>query len=290
MNISQLKIIGLIAMILDHIAYFFPNISCALLFHYIGRIAAPIFVFCVVNAIFNTSLRIKYLKRLYIASVGMAVVQMITQVELNFLRTLFVMACIISILQLKKENNTEYKKYVTIYTIYQIVSYIICAICAATSSAASETFCFYLLPAILGSVMTLEGGILWVVLGIILYYSYNNKRLTAIYYIIYVSIYEVCFASDIIITILIKIRKIIPYIGYGLTECLQYILETVIGISPMNIGGDLFSENYYFMMIGALPMILSYNGKKGYNIKYFFYIFYILHILILWFISQKIIF
>lgn len=44
------------------------------------------------------------------------------------------------------------------------------------------------------------------------------------------------------------------------------------------------------VMIGALPMILSYNGKKGYNIKYFFYIFYILHILILWFISKKIIF
>ena len=50
MNIFQLKIIAMIAMFLDHIAYFFPDLPMSLPLHWIGRIAAPIFIFGVVNA------------------------------------------------------------------------------------------------------------------------------------------------------------------------------------------------------------------------------------------------
>lgn len=45
MNIFQLKIIAMIAMFLDHIAYFFPDLPMSLPLHWIGRIAAPIFIF-----------------------------------------------------------------------------------------------------------------------------------------------------------------------------------------------------------------------------------------------------
>jgi len=44
-------------------------------------------------------------------------------------------------------------------------------------------------------------------------------------------------------------------------------------------------DNYQFLMIFALPFIISYDGKRGYNIKYLFYIFYPLHIWILFLLS-----
>ena len=69
MDIFKLKLIALLAMILDHIAYFFPNIPMALIFHWIGRIAAPIFIFGVVNSMQYTSSKVKYLCRLYFFSV-----------------------------------------------------------------------------------------------------------------------------------------------------------------------------------------------------------------------------
>ena len=55
MNIFQLKIIAMIAMFLDHIAYFFPDLPMSLPLHWIGRIAAPIFIFGVVNGVKYTS-------------------------------------------------------------------------------------------------------------------------------------------------------------------------------------------------------------------------------------------
>lgn len=48
---------------------------------------------------------------------------------------------------------------------------------------------------------------------------------------------------------------------------------------------NLFVQNPQWMMVFALPLILMYNGKRGPNIKYFFYIFYPLHIWILYIIG-----
>ena len=86
MNIFQLKkIIAMIVMFLDHIAYFFPDLPMSLPLHWIGRIAAPIFIFGVVNGVKYTSSKRMYILRLYLASIVMAVIQMSTQIELNFL-------------------------------------------------------------------------------------------------------------------------------------------------------------------------------------------------------------
>ncbi|NMB26798.1 MAG: conjugal transfer protein TraX [Tissierellia bacterium] len=46
-----------------------------------------------------------------------------------------------------------------------------------------------------------------------------------------------------------------------------------------------FFPNPQWMMVFALPFILMYNGKKGKDIKYFFYIFYPLHIWVLYIIG-----
>ncbi|EEK76555.1 TraX [Bacillus cereus R309803] len=48
-------------------------------------------------------------------------------------------------------------------------------------------------------------------------------------------------------------------------------------------------ENYQWMMIFALPFLLLYNGERGYNktwAKYMFYVFYPVHIWMLYIIGQ----
>ena len=46
MSNTTLKVIATIAMLIDHIFYFFPGIPHV--FHWIGRVSAPIFLFCCV--------------------------------------------------------------------------------------------------------------------------------------------------------------------------------------------------------------------------------------------------
>lgn len=59
----------------------------------------------------------------------------------------------------------------------------------------------------------------------------------------------------------------------------------------MYICGLDFSLNgvidpYFLTAVFSLLLISQYNGKRGLNMKYFFYIFYPLHLLILFFISE----
>ncbi|MGD9474073.1 MAG: TraX family protein [Eubacteriaceae bacterium] len=48
----------------------------------------------------------------------------------------------------------------------------------------------------------------------------------------------------------------------------------------------IFFINYQWMMIVALPLMLLYNGEKGRGLKYLFYLFYPLHITILFLIGN----
>ena len=48
---------------------------------------------------------------------------------------------------------------------------------------------------------------------------------------------------------------------------------------------NLFILNPQWMMVFSLPFILMYNGKRGKNIKYFFYVFYPIHIWVLYIIG-----
>ena len=84
MNIFQLKIIAMIAMFLDHIAYFFPDLPMSLPLHWIGRIAAPIFIFGVVSGVKYTSSKRMYILSLYFEIIVMAVILLSTHIEFKF--------------------------------------------------------------------------------------------------------------------------------------------------------------------------------------------------------------
>ena len=66
LNTNSLKIIAIITMVLDHIAYLFVPVSSVFyfIFRIIGRICAPVMFYSLANGFFYTRSRIKYACRL----------------------------------------------------------------------------------------------------------------------------------------------------------------------------------------------------------------------------------
>src|SRR5690554_2561402 len=79
MSTTTLKIIALLLMLIDHIEQFIPGIP--IWFSWLGRMSAPLFLYCVIWGFTYTSDKAKYLTRLYLFGVGMAVLNLI----INFL-------------------------------------------------------------------------------------------------------------------------------------------------------------------------------------------------------------
>ena len=73
LNSNALKMIAIIAMTVDHLAWLlFPGYSTdgiALSMHIIGRLTAPIMIFFIVEGFFRTSNIKKYIGRLFIFAV-----------------------------------------------------------------------------------------------------------------------------------------------------------------------------------------------------------------------------
>lgn len=153
----------------------------------------------------------------------------------------------------------------------------------------TETICFYLIPALLGSVFTTEGGLIFVVLGIIMYLAYDNKKRLILSYMIFVVVY-MFLCPLILFPLFMEIKELIPIIGTGLSHGMEYLLSIIGGISPMDVGGNIFTIQYQWIMVLALPLILSYNHQRGKKCKYLFYIFYPIHIILLWLLSNFVLF
>ena len=229
MNAFHLKLIAAAAMLLDHIAYFFPNTSIC--FHWIGRISAPIFIFCAGNSV----------------------------------------------------HYTHSKK---LYLLYQFIFCYICGYLIQNSNADTESICFFLLPAVTGSLYTMEGGLIFVSLGLILYLFSYKKIYLILSYVLFVLLYTFLSASYFIPAAMHKIWMTFPALRPCIDCMEEYILPVLIGIHPAAFGGSLFFVHYEWMMVFALPVLLHYNHTKGLKVKYFFYLFYMLHIMLLWYIAK----
>jgi len=149
----------------------------------------------------------------------------------------------------------------------------------------TETLSFFLIPALLGSLFDTEGGLIFIILGILMYLNYNNKKTFIISYIIFIVLYMMITTTSIISIILYKI-KIFPIIGDMCSNIIEGFLSEIIGINLMYIGSNIFKVQYQWGMIFALPIILLYNYKQGEKYKYFFYFFYPIHIFLFWLISN----
>jgi len=254
MTSTSLKVIALILMFLDHVGQFIPGTPLWL--HWIGRISAPVFFFCMAWGFYYTHDRKKYLLRMYLFGVGMGLIDLISNIIIaepyallfnNIFVTLLLVGVIVWLIEIRKTDKQKGNKYLALFAVYQIFTTLLC-ILAGQVLPLNGMMSF--VGAITGNLIFNEGSFIFVFMGVLIYFNRTDKKSLIL--------------------------------AYGLF-CLGFLgLEWAIDPRPT----VLLYNNYQWMMIAALPLMLSYNGEKGSGLKYLFYVFYPLHIVVLFFVGN----
>lgn len=297
MSITTLKFIALIFMTIDHLGQFIPDFP--VWFHWIGRMSAPIFIFCMVWGYHYTKNKTLYVIRLYLLSNVMSFVNLILNifiieefiqqdiwktfyvtVENNIFSTLFSICIVISLIEFIKVNHRKGILMFILYLIWQIIGafFIILHV--------PEEY-FQIVGNICGNACFVEGGLWVIILGVLLYYVKNNKKKLVINLLACSLLFFVnaifCISSNIVF----HLPNVTLNANFNLQDAVILVFQYFIGIPAMSINildfEYIFYFDYQWMMLFSLPFILAYNGKRGKKVKKFFYIYYPLHIYVLWF-------
>ena len=218
---TQIKLIALALMVLDHIYEFFSYTgSVPIWFTMLGRLSLPLFIFCAVEGFYHTRDRKKYMLRLFVFYLIMEVSRYLLMFTLPRPDNFFI------------QNNIFGTMLITVLAIYCI---------DRIKAYKRDTRHLFLYSIILMTILPLaplvEGGWFYVFLGIVLYYTRQNRLAQAIEFIV------VCLA----------------------------VWAT--------------DNSFQWMMTFAVLIIMLYNGEKGKGYKYLFYIFYPVHIWLLYILS-----
>lgn len=197
----------------------------------------------------------------------------------------FSVGLMICILDWSKQKFKSYKIGISLLIVWQVT--VFCIIAFVLSSMLPH-WGYLLIQTFLGCVAGQANTSIFAILGVILYYCRNNRRKFIVTYTIlsllpsflsftgffarlfaHLSIYE----SNITLTIIIE----------GLNILVQMIGLDTFYIREISVS-TLMTFDFQWIMIAALPIILMYNGKRGKGYKYFFYLYYPVHIVTLVFI------
>lgn len=246
----QLKILAVITMTLDHIYNYLSGIlPVPFWFGLFGRLAAPLFVFCVAKGVYYTHDRVAYVRRLYIAMVLMGLGNWILNhfmtpygvtIDNHVFSTLFYIAYFLTVLELLRDRKKE-----RVISLMPAVLLILPFLLAALQHYLPEGWVRTLTGVVVPSPFDVEGGFLWVLLGIGIFYTMARRSSLAVFYAVYCALF--------------------------------FTAEASCGLNLKN----LFTDNYQWFMIIALPFMLLYNEQKGGGSKWFFYLYYPAHIYVL---------
>lgn len=262
MSTNSLKILALICMVVDHIGEFFPQ--SPMWFRCIGRVSVPLFFYCSAWGFYYTSNRKKYLIRLYLLgilmSIGNIVISFFVRKETvlcnNIFVTLFLGGIIVSLFDMKNTNK-EKVKWLILLVVQQIIAFWLCAIFAELLQIPDfvDTYMLYYgYGALFGSAIFTEGSIWFVLFFVIVYFLKEKKACLSAFVL----------SFSVILELLIRRT-------YYMRGPASYLV-------PFN--------RFQWLMILAIPCFWIYNGKKGKGIKWFYYLFYPLHIWILYVVSK----
>lgn len=243
-----LKLVALLTMFLDHLGEFFPG-TTPIWFRWLGRIAAPLFFFCMAQGAALTHNRKAYLLRLYGSSVFMGCGNFLLNqifpdhtifLYNNIFSTLFLCVVLVIILDFSRSSRGKELLCLCLFGILQVFLY---QMTMQFYHTTGDMKLVYLILTFLPNVFQTEGGITFLYLGCAMYLLRDNKKVFSWMYIAF-SIYYFFVA---------------------------------------NVFGGAYS--YQWMMVAALPLILAWDRTKGPSMKRLFYGFYPAHIWILYTLS-----
>lgn len=200
----ELKLFALLMMTLDHIHYFIPDMPLWLTLA--GRLAAPIFLFLCVEGFGYTRSRPKYLLRMYTFAVGMRFVSLALCLLLprqdgvtimnDIFATMFVVCWCVAAIDLIRSG--EVKKC-------WFGALMLAAMLAATAAVIAVFSMVQRVPltvlrlvhALLPTLFSCEGGILWVLLGILFYYARGSRRITVAVYLGFIALHLLLVPLDV---------------------------------------------------------------------------------------------
>lgn len=241
----QLKILGIILMVDDHIYEMFIYTQPPTILNMFGRIVLPIFLFLSAEGFHYTRNRLRYMSRLLLGFWGMNIgnrlipslfpmdeVMIINNVFGTLLLATLVMYCI---------EEYKQKRWLKATALLLIPFVIALPFMIWMSTGDGSPIFIYILQ-IFPSYLTVEGGYVAVLLGA-LFYIFREKRY------------------------------------------LQFLSLATVSLLATGFDFSHLLTNYQWMMVFAIVPLFFYNGEKGRGDKYFFYAFYPTHIYLLYVMS-----
>ena len=261
---TALKEIALALMLLDHIHYFFAFTGAVPeWFSMLGRVSAPLFLFCTVEGFAHTRDRKTYLLRLWALGAGMGLVQFLIGLGLGkradgfypmngILRDLTV-ACLLwqGIDWLRQRRFGRALALIGgVGVLWPAVSLALMSVLPPVGQLPVYFLSWTVLPS---WTFSTDGGIAFILGGVLLYVLREHRRAQALVW-----------AAWALFTDLGSVLWLLQD-GWGL--------------------GRLLLTCYQWMEVFAAPLMLLYNGQRGAGHKKLFYWFYPVHVYVLYALS-----
>lgn len=272
MSTTALKLIALALMTVDHIGEFIPNMPLWL--RYIGRLSACIFFFCAVEGYTHTGSKRNYLLRLYLMNLLMTGIDIALPMLLgqkgvipnNVFLEIFTMLFLVHLWDTYAEDKQKRILFPLLFIGYQIAVYWLMSGLLRYSSNAEIS----IVHAILGCPLYMGANTIYVGCLIpIFYFCRNNKKRLA-----------ACFSGWVLLFCIYTVFAV-PALVFN--PLLEFLHIDTFGFNDFGtVCSRAFRTDFQWMMLFSLPLLLAYNGKRGKGPKYFFYVYYPVHIAILY--------
>lgn len=259
---TALKEIALALMVLDHIHYFFTFTGAVPeWFSMLGRVSAPLFLFCTAEGFAHTHSRKTYLFRLWAMGAGMGAVQFLIGIGLGkradgfypmngILRDLTVACLLWQGLDWLRQRRFGRAAAVIggVGVLWPAASLALMAVLPSVGQLPVYFLSWTVLPS---WTFSTDGGV-WFILGGVLLYALRGRR----------KIQVLAWAAWAF------------WIDMG---SVSYLLR-MGGVSL----GQAMLLSYQWMEVFAAPLMLLYNGQRGAGHKKLFYWFYPAHVYVLY--------
>ena len=267
---SDLKWIALVLMVLDHIHYFFAFTGyIPAWFSMLGRLSAPLFLFCLVEGLSHTRSRKKYFMKIYTISILM-----------NAL--LFLMLS--GFLPIRPDGFCPMNGMMTAFAILIVVFQGFDWLEEKRWSIGLAAVVLPLAwPILAGSLMRSCPALQMplAVLGYTFLPMWNTNSDACLPVLV----------TGILLYLFRKNRKAqaIAFTGFTLLYFVGYVGSAIYRLPDFH-WTQMFTTYYEWYEVLAAPLMLCYDGKRGGGSKAFFYIFYPTHIYILYALSWAVFF